>query len=125
MAKTLGVPTQLAAQVLIPLVASKLLSEVQGEETGYTPGRPIDKISLEDILCSLRAGHGRELATTDDVARAVVREQYERVLLSEMQVANAVTLKAIVSRVASLPPTSQPSDSAKTSISTAKAAALT
>lgn len=125
MAKTLGVPTQLAAQVLIPLVASKLLSEVQGEETGYTPGRPIDKISLEDILCSLRAGHGRELATTDDLARAVVREQYERVLLSEMQVANAVTLKSIISRVASLPPPSQPSDSPKTSISAAKEPAMT
>jgi membrane protein len=110
MAKTLGVPTQLAAQVLMPLVASKLLVEVQGEETGYAPGRPIDRISMEDILCSLRAGHGRELATTDDAARAVVREQYERVLLSEMQVANAVTLKTIVSRVAALPPPTLPKD---------------
>jgi len=125
MAKILGVPTQLAAQVLLPLVASKLLVEVQGEETGYTPGRPIDKISLEDILCSLRAGHGRELATTDDGARAIVREQHERVLLSEMQIANAVNLKMIVSRVASLPPPPQPDTDAKTAISDAKPAAAT
>jgi membrane protein len=104
MAKTLGVPTQLAVQVILPLVHSKLLVEVHGDETGYYPGRPIDKISLEDILCSMRAGSGRELATCDDAARAVVREQYERVLLSEMQIANAVNLKTIVSRVASLPP---------------------
>jgi DNA-binding IscR family transcriptional regulator len=104
MAKKLGVPTQLAAQVVLPLVHSKLLTEVQGEETGYCPARPIDKITLEDILCAMRAGSGRELATCDDPARAVVREQYERVLLSEMQVANAVTLKTIISRLGSLPP---------------------
>ena len=125
MAKTLGVPTQLAAQVLLPLVVSKLLVEAQGEETGYTPGRPLDKISLEDILCTLRAGHGRELATTDDRARAIVREQYERVLLSEMQIANAVNLKMIVSRVASLPPPPQEDANGKADISEAKPAAAT
>jgi membrane protein len=125
MAKTLGVPTQLAAQVLTPLVASKLLVEVQGDETGYAPGRPLDKISIEDILCSLRAGHGRELATTDDGARAVVREQFERVLLSEMQIANAVNLKMIVSRVASLPPPAQHDTEDKNAISEPKPAAAT
>jgi membrane protein len=104
MAKHLGIPTQLAIQVIQPLLCSKLLVEVQGEETSFAPGRPIEKISLEDILCSLRAGQGRELATCDDAARAVVREQYERVLISEMQVANAVTLKTIISRIAALPP---------------------
>jgi len=125
MAKTLGVPTQLAAQLIIPLVHSKLLLEVQGEESGYAPGRPIDKISMEDILCALRAGHGRELATSDDAARAVVREQYERVLLSEMQVANAVTLKTIVYRIASLPPPKPRLESGPDAISSPKPAAVT
>jgi membrane protein len=124
MAKTLGIPTQLAAQVIVPLVGSKLLVECQGEETGYSPGRPIDRISLEDILCSLRAGQGRELATTDDRSRAIVREQYERVLLSEMQIANAVTLKTIISRVASLPPPPEPQPSLKDSVPEPKAAAV-
>ena len=124
MAKTLGVPTQLAAQVVMPLVASKLLVEVQGEETGYSPGRPIDKISVEDILCSLRAGHGRELATADDAARAVVREQYERILLSEMQVANAVTLKTIVSRIKALPPPQEKQENTGEAISSPKEAAV-
>jgi membrane protein len=125
MAKNIGVPTQLAAQVILPLVHSKLLMEVQGEETGYAPGRPIEKISIEDILCSLRAGQGRELATADDPARAVVREQFERVLLSEMQVANAVNLKAIVSRVASLPPPKTEANGATQPIRSPKAAAIT
>src|SRR5207248_1197988 len=115
----------LAAQVIIPLVHSKLLVEVQGEETGYAPGRPLDKISIESILCSLRAGQGRELATSDDPSRAVVREQFERVLLSEMQVANAVTLKTIVSRVASLPPRPQLTETSKEPLSTPKPAPTT
>jgi membrane protein len=99
MSQALGIPSQLAAQVILPLVSGKLLVEAMGEETGYTPGRPVEKISVEDVLCTLRAGQGRELATTDDPARAVVREQYERVLLAEMQVANAVNLRTIVARV--------------------------
>jgi membrane protein len=125
MAKVIGVPTQLAAQVIVPLVHSRLLMEIQGEETGYAPGRPIDKISIEDVLCSLRAGQGRELATTDDPARAVVREQFERILLSEMQVANAVNFKTIVSRIASLPPPKTEANGAPTTISSPKAAAIT
>ena len=125
MAKTLGVPTQLAAQVTLPLVSSKLLVEVQGEETGYYPGRPIEKITLEDVLCAMRAGSGRELATCDDAARAVVREQYERVLLSEMQIANAVNLKTIVSRIASLPPHPENSKCEKEALPSAKPETIT
>lgn len=108
MSKVLCIPSQLAAQVIIPLVASKLLVEVQGEETGYAPGRPLERISMEDILCSLRTGLGRELTTADDPARAVLREQYEKILAAEMQIANSVNLKTLASRIAALPPPSQP-----------------
>jgi DNA-binding IscR family transcriptional regulator len=97
------VPSQLAAQILVPLVAGRLLVEVQGEEVGYAPARPVEKISIENILCALRAGQGKELATADDPARAVVREQYERVLLAEMQVANAVNLRTLAARVLATP----------------------
>jgi membrane protein len=103
MSTALCIPSQLAAQVLVPLVAGRLLVEVQGEEIGYAPARPVEKISIENILCALRAGQGRELATADDPARAVVREQYERVLLAEMQVANAVNLRTLTSRVLAAP----------------------
>jgi membrane protein len=103
MSCALGVPSQLTAQVIVPLVAGRLLIEVQGEEVGYAPARPPEQISIENVLCSLRAGQGKELATADDPARAVVREEYERVLLAEMQVGNAVNMRAMAQRVASLP----------------------
>lgn len=111
MSKTLCIPSQLAAQVIIPLVASKLLVEIQGEETGYGPSRPIERISIDDILAALRAGQGRQLATADDPARAVLREQFEKILLAEMQIANSINLRTLISRVASLP---QPTQSGTT-----------
>ncbi len=104
MSNALGVPSQLACQVLNALVAAKLLVEVSGDETGYAPGRPIDKITVEDILASLRVGQGSELATADDPSRAVLREQFDRIVLAEMHAAGSVTLQNLVARVASLPP---------------------
>ena len=103
MSHALGVPSQLACQVLNALVAAHLLVEISGDETGYTPGRPVDKITVEDILSALRVGTGSELATSDDPSRAVVREQYEKVVLAELHAAGAVTLQNLVMRVASLP----------------------
>jgi membrane protein len=107
MAQTVGVPSQLAAQILCTLVGAKLLVEVSNEETGYAPARPIEKISVEDILCALRAGQGSELATADDPGRAVLREEYERVVLAEMHAAGAVSLQNLVMRVDSAPKTLQ------------------
>ena len=103
MSNVLGIPSQLACQVLSALVNAKLLMEVSGDETGYAPGRPIEKITVEDILSALRVGSGTDLATADDPTRAVLREQFERVVLAEMHTAGAVTLQNLVMRVASLP----------------------
>lgn len=100
----LGVPTQLAFQVICALVSAGLLVEVLGEEPGYSPGRPLDKTTIEDILSALRVGSGTELSTSNDPSRAVVRTEYERVVLAEMQAAGAVNLQDMVMRVASLPP---------------------
>jgi membrane protein len=104
MSNALAIPSQLACQILNSLVASKLLVEVSGEETGYAPGRPIDKITVEDILAALRVGQGNELATSEDPSRAVLREQFDRIVLAEMHAAGSVTLQNLVMRLASLPP---------------------
>jgi membrane protein len=110
----LGVPSQLACQVLTSLVAADLLVEVSNEETAYAPARPIDKISAEDILAALRVGQGTELATCDDPERAVVRHEYDRIFLAEMQAAAAVTLKELVRRAT---PAAKPAESEKAALS--------
>ena len=100
----LAVPSQLASSILNTMVQAKLLVEVQGEETAYVPGKPLDRISEEDILNAMRTGSGTELATTQDPACSVVREEYERLQTAEMQAAGAVTLQNLVTRLAALPP---------------------
>jgi hypothetical protein len=59
---------------------------------------------VEDILASLRVGQGSELATVEDPSRAVLREQFDRIVLAEMHAAGSVTLQNLVMRLASLPP---------------------
>jgi membrane protein len=100
----LGVPQQLANQILCHFVNTGLLVEVAGDETGFAPARPIEKISLEDILSALRSGQGTELATADDPVRLLIREEYERIVLAEMHTAGAVTLHTLVVRAENLPP---------------------
>ena len=110
MSNALGVPSQLTCQVLNSLVANKLLVEVIGDETAYAPGRPIEKISVEDILAALRVGQGSEHATCADPSRAVLREQFDRIVLAEMHAAGSVTLQNLVMRLASLPPSLESED---------------
>lgn len=100
---SLGIPSQLACQVLSSLCDAKLLVEVAGEETSYTPGKPIEKITLEDIITALRAGNGTELATANDPLRGVVREEYERIVMAEMQTAGSTTLQSLVLKAESFP----------------------
>jgi membrane protein len=121
MSQALGIPSQLACSVLCALVSAKLLVEAMGDETGYSPARPIEKISLEDILGALRAGQGTELATADDPTRAVLREQYERVVLAEMHAAGAVNLQQLVTRIASLPQLAESNEPGLPKIATAAA----
>jgi membrane protein len=104
MATSLGIPSQLAAQVLNALVGSKLLVEVSGDETGYAPGRPIERITMEDILSAMRVGRGSELATAEDHSRSVLREHYDRVVLAEMHAAGEVTLQSLVAKMAETAP---------------------
>jgi membrane protein len=104
MSTSLGVPSQLASQVLGSLLSAKLLVEVAGDDGGYVPSRPLDKITVEDILHSLRVGQGHELATRDEPVRAIIRAEYERILLAEMQTAGAVSLQSLATRAQSLPP---------------------
>jgi hypothetical protein len=87
------VPSQLASQVLCPLLGAKLLVEVAGDETRYTPARPLGLITVEDVLGAIRVGQGQELATKDDPARLAVRKAFDGVILAEMEQGRRVTMK--------------------------------
>ena len=105
MSEAVGVPSQLACQVLGPLVSAKLLVEVAGDETRYTPARPLGSITVEDVLGAIRIGQGQELATKDDPARLSVRKAFDGVILAEMQQGRRTTLKDLAHMANAAPPT--------------------
>jgi len=109
---TLGVPTRLVQQILQPLLAARLVTEVSGAETAYLPSRPLDTINAHHVLCVMRAGSGQDIATRDEPARAGVLGEFARIEEAERDVASRVTLLALVNRAQkqiedAIPPTSK------------------
>ncbi len=52
----LGIPTRLVQQVLQPLLAARLVTEIAGAEPAYLPARPLDAINAHHVLRAVRAG---------------------------------------------------------------------
>lgn len=98
MALEVGVPTQLSCQILTCLVTARLLVEIQGDETGYAPGRPIESVTASDILEAMRAGSGNDLATHDDPAREYVRREFGRIMQAERATGGAITLQELAQK---------------------------
>jgi membrane protein len=98
-AESLCVPSQLISKVMKPLLQSKLVLGVASavpNETAYAPGRPLDQISYQDILDSIRAGTGQELETRDEPAREIVRGKFDEIQEAEKRVAGEITLQSLV-----------------------------
>jgi membrane protein len=98
-AELLGVPVRLVHQVGELLLAAGLMTRVATEEVSYLPGRPLERITVHDVLLAMRAGHGQELATLDSPSRSLVRREYERIEAAERRVATTVSLLDVVNRL--------------------------
>jgi membrane protein len=94
----LGIPTRLAQQVLQPLLAARLITEIAGAEPAYAPARPLDAINVHHILHALRAGGGQELLLQDKPVSEEVYGEFTRIEEAERRVAASVTLLALVNR---------------------------
>ncbi len=94
----LGIPTKLAQQVLQPLLAARLVTEIAGAEPAYLPARPLDAINAHHVLRAVRAGSGQDIATRDEPARAEVLGEFAKIEEAERSAASSVTLLALVNR---------------------------
>lgn len=92
----LAVPSRLTQQLAAILVKARLLVEVAGQETTYSPARPLDKISIQDILIALRSSQGIEPPTANDPSRDVIRQEINQIRQAEKQVASTVTLQSLI-----------------------------
>lgn len=95
----LGAPSRLVSQILRNLVGARLLMEVLLPEIAYAPARPLNQITCQDILQAMRAGQGVEVATSDDAARPLVRQEFDRIAQAEHEAASGVTLQNLVDRL--------------------------
>ena len=94
----LGIPTRLAQQVLQPLLAARLVTEIAGAEAAYAPARPLDAINAHHILHALRTGGGQELQLRDEPVRTEAYGEFARIEEAERQAAASVTMLALVNR---------------------------
>jgi membrane protein len=98
LARTIGVPSALACKLLCNLADNGILVEVTNGEIGYMPARPLDHLTVHDVLVALRVGQGQELATKEDGFRVRVRSEFERVLMAEQDAGSRVTLRELIAR---------------------------
>jgi DNA-binding IscR family transcriptional regulator len=98
----LGIPTKLVQQVLQPLLAARLVTEVAGAEPAYLPARPLDAINAHHILRAVRAGSGQDIATRDEPARAEVLGEFAKIEDAERTAASSLTLLVLVNRAQKL-----------------------
>jgi len=99
LAEHADVPSRLAGQILHTLVATKLLAEVTDGEAAFVPGRPMDRITAQDVLFALRAGQGLDLTTRDDATRALVRRYFDTITAAEKKCASDFTLQSMVEQM--------------------------
>jgi membrane protein len=98
-AGTLGVPGQLVSKVMQPLLQANLVFEVASttsDETAYAPAHPLDQISCQDILDSMRSEQGIELPTREEPSRELVRSKFDEIATAEQKVGGAITLQSLV-----------------------------
>src|SRR5437667_3852246 len=107
-AEALEVSSRLISHILQPLLQCKLLVEVATPEAAYCPARPLERITYEDILQTLRVGKGYEPATRAEPARDLVRGAFDAIQEAEQSIAKALTVQAMVERAEAKAPEPMP-----------------
>jgi len=95
LSRALAVPNQLAQKVLGVLAQNGLVIEVADTEQRFTPGRPLERITAYEVVWTLRAGQGQELATAEDEARSQVRAEFERMIAAERDAGSTVSMQSL------------------------------
>jgi membrane protein len=98
MGQELCVPTRLIQHVMQTLLAARLVVEASGAETAYVPARPLENISVHDVLMAMRAAQGQPLTAVDEPVRNEVYGEFTRIEEAERAAASSVTLLSLANR---------------------------
>ncbi|MCX7866199.1 MAG: YihY family inner membrane protein [Limisphaera sp.] len=103
LAASLGVPPRLCREILGQLQRAGLLWELAGPEPAYVPARPLETISLHDVLLAMRTENGSPMAPALEPAGGEIWGEYQRIQAAEKQTAAAITLRELVHRLGARP----------------------
>jgi len=103
-----GAVPRLCLDVLDRLKGAGLVLELVGEPPAYMPARPLESITLHDVLRAMRSRNGTDWDGAESDPTREVWSEYARVLAAEEQVASAVTLRELVARMRAHPQVTAP-----------------
>jgi membrane protein len=98
LADELGVSPRLIAQLIEPLCNRNLVVEVNAPSPGYSPGRPLDRIGMDQILEAMRSGGAEELEMKSGGGDESLLAAYVAVHEAETQAAGSMNLRRLVDR---------------------------
>ena len=101
MGEQLCVPTRLLQHVMQTLLCSRLVVEATGPESAYVPARPLEQISVHDVLMAMRSAHGQQLSAVDEPVRNAVYGEFTRIEEAERAAAASVTILNLAHRAQS------------------------
>ncbi|MCS7089872.1 MAG: YhjD/YihY/BrkB family envelope integrity protein [Verrucomicrobiota bacterium] len=99
LAAEVGAAPSLCMNILERLRDAGLVLELAGPEPAYVPARPLESITMYDVLRPLRTGNGCLQPDEPDRSEEVVWAEYRRMQAAEKQVASAVTIRELVLRM--------------------------
>jgi len=98
MGQDLCVPTRLIQQVMQTLMHARLVVEASGPDSAYMPARPLEQISVHDVLMAMRAAHGHQLSAVDEPVRNAVYGEFTRIEEAERSAASTVSILSLAHR---------------------------
>lgn len=98
----IGAPLSLCASLLFHLTQDGLLRELErdDDERGYVPARPLDRITMGDVLDSLRERRGISFELSAGADLDVVRRHLDRAESAARALSARVTLRQLVDELA-------------------------
>lgn len=96
LADELEIPGKLALEVLHRLLSAQIITETSGNEA-YAPSRPLESISVHDILQAMRRGR-EELPAPGTPCASEILGEFEKVENAERAEASDITLLALVEK---------------------------
>lgn len=102
----IGAPLSLCAGLLFHLTQDGLLRELErdDDERGYVPARPLDRITMSDVLASLRERRGISFELSAGADLDVVRRHLDRAESAARALSARVTLRQLVEELAAAGP---------------------